>query len=85
MSTELRPCPGCEVLLPEIDGPTHRYIRASAGCWATYEKLLEKEAGDFRYMNSHQRTVDAYCVQHPGIPSPQATEDYTPHVNGSCP
>jgi hypothetical protein len=48
MSTELRPCPGYEVLVPEIDGPTHRYIGASAGCWAAYGKLLEKEAGDFR-------------------------------------
>lgn len=42
MNTELRSCPGYEVLVPEIDGPTHRYIEASAGCWAAYGKLLEK-------------------------------------------
>jgi hypothetical protein len=30
----LSPCPGCGALFPPHDGPTHRYIGASAGCWA---------------------------------------------------
>jgi Family of unknown function (DUF5946) len=30
----LSPCPGCGALFPPYDGPTHRYIGASAGCWA---------------------------------------------------
>lgn len=32
----LSPCPGCGALFPPHDGPTHRYIDASAGCWALF-------------------------------------------------
>jgi len=68
--------------VPEVDGPTHRYIGASPGCWAAYGKLSEKEADDFRYMRSHQMTVDAYCAQHPGTPSPQAIRSVAVHLVG---
>jgi hypothetical protein len=30
------PCPGCGVFFPEVEGPTHRYMGASAGCWALF-------------------------------------------------
>lgn len=30
----LSPCPGCGALFPNFEGPTHRYVGASAGCWA---------------------------------------------------
>jgi hypothetical protein len=30
----LAPCPGCGALFPPYDGPTHRYVGASAACWA---------------------------------------------------
>lgn len=30
----LSPCPGCGALFPPYDGPVHRYVGASAGCWA---------------------------------------------------
>ena len=82
MSTELRPCPGCGAFVADIDGPTHRYIGASPGCWAAYGELSEKEAGDFRFMRSHQMIVDAYCVQHPGKPSPQAIRSVAVHLVG---
>ena len=29
-------CPGCGALVPDIDGPTHAYLGASAGCWAAW-------------------------------------------------
>jgi hypothetical protein len=32
----LAPCPGCGAFYPPYDGPTHRYIGASAGCWALF-------------------------------------------------
>lgn len=32
----LSPCPGCGALFPPCDGATHRYIGASAGCWALF-------------------------------------------------
>jgi hypothetical protein len=35
-SSELSPCPGCGALFPPHDGPTHRYLGASAGCWALF-------------------------------------------------
>jgi hypothetical protein len=82
MSTDLRPCPGCGALVPEVNGPTHRYIGASPGCWAAYGELSGKEAGDFRYMRHHQLTVDAYCAGHPGTPSPQAIRSVAVHLVG---
>ena len=82
MSTELRPCSGCGAFVADIDGPTHRYIGASPGCWAAYGELSEKEAGDFRFMRSHQMTVDAYCMQHPGKPSPQTIRSVAVHLVG---
>ena len=32
----LAPCQGCGALFPPYDGPTHRYIGASAACWALF-------------------------------------------------
>jgi len=32
----LIPCPGCGALFPPHDGPIHRYIGASAACWALF-------------------------------------------------
>ena len=34
----LSPCPGCGALFPDFEGPTHRYIGASAGCWALFNR-----------------------------------------------
>jgi hypothetical protein len=36
----LSPCPGCGALFPEIEGPTHRYVGASAGCWALFNRTV---------------------------------------------
>jgi hypothetical protein len=47
--TELTPCQGCGVLFPPYDGPTHRYIGASAACWALFNTsvvLRNPEATD---------------------------------------
>jgi len=80
----LRACVGCGAFVPDTDGPTHRYIGASPGCWQIYGEVLEKEAGDFRFMRHHQLTVDAYCAQHPGTPSPQAVRSVAVHLAGLC-
>jgi hypothetical protein len=79
---DLRACVGCGAMVPDIEGLTHRYIGASPGCWAIYGELSEKEAGDFRLMRYHQLTVDAYCAQHPGVPSPQAVRSVAVHLVG---
>lgn len=60
----------------------HRYIGASPGCWTIYGRLSEREAADFRYMSHHQLTVDTYCAQHPGKPSPQAVRSVAVHLVG---
>jgi hypothetical protein len=39
----LTPCPGCGALFPESDGPTHRYVGSSAGCWALFCSLTTKD------------------------------------------
>jgi hypothetical protein len=57
----LRPCPGCGVLLPESGGEIHRYIGASPECWTAFGEVSEKEYGDFRCARVHGLTVDAYC------------------------
>ena len=78
----LKACVGCGAMVPDLEGPTHRYIGASPGCWAAYGRLSEKEASDFRFMRYHQLTVDAYCVQHPGEPSPQSIRSVAVHLVG---
>jgi hypothetical protein len=35
-NSALSPCPGCGALFPPHNGPTHRYIGASAACWALF-------------------------------------------------
>ena len=78
----LKACVGRGAMVPDLEGPTHRYIGASPGCWAAYGRLSEKEASDFRFMRYHQLTVDAYCVQHPGEPSPQSIRSVAVHLVG---
>ena len=36
----LTPCPGCGSLFPPFEGPTHRYIGASSGCWALFNWMV---------------------------------------------
>ncbi len=81
MREKLRPCIGCGALVPEIDGPTHRYLGASPGCWAVYGEVLGKEYADYaRFAPVHRLTVDAYAAQHPGTPSPQAVGSVGVHL-----
>ena len=84
MNQNLQACPGCAALVPVVDGPTHRYIAASPGCWALFGEVPEKEYGDLRYARVHGLTVDAYCAQHPGEPSPQAVRSVAVHLVGLC-
>jgi hypothetical protein len=43
----LTPCPGCGALFPPFNGPIHRYIGASAACWALFNScVVLKDPGD---------------------------------------
>src|SRR4051812_19320736 len=71
------PCIGCGGLVPDIEGPTHRYIGASPGCWAIYTEL---NAGSLPPSPRSALAVDAYAVQHPGVAGPQSTASVWTHL-----
>ena len=74
------PCIGCGALVPQQDGPTHRYMESSPGCWAIYCEVLAQEYSDIAFATAHRLTVDAYAVQHPGTPSPQSIQSIGVHL-----
>jgi hypothetical protein len=67
--------------VPDEDGPVHRYMTASPGCWRIYTEL------GARGMPATPRsplTVDAYAVTHPGVPGPQSTPSVWIHLLALC-
>ncbi len=36
-------CFSCGALVPDIDGPVHRIVDSSAGCWAIFGEVLARE------------------------------------------
>lgn len=69
-------CPGCDALVEDIDGPTHRYIGSAAACWAAYNEL--------QLRGLQQYAVDTYAAQHPGVPGPQARRSVAKHLMSLC-
>jgi hypothetical protein len=51
----LSPCPGCGALFPDFEGPTHRYIGASAGCWALFNWSVTARGPDATGMIAQSR------------------------------
>lgn len=74
------PCPGCEVLLPIVAGPTHAYIGASPACWARFGEVLAREYQEPAWFRAHQITVDAYAAQHPGVPERRSVQSVALHL-----
>ena len=77
-------CKGCGAPVPDVAGPTHRYMESSPGCWAIYGEVLAREYSDPAYGVMHRLTVDAYAVQHPGRPSPQTIQSVAIHLLRLC-
>lgn len=77
----LVPCIGCGGLVPDVDGPVHRYMDASPGCWRAYTELL---VGVLPPSPLAPLTVDAYAVTHPGVPGPQSTPSVWIHLVTMC-
>ena len=67
-------------MVPDIDGPTHAYLGAPAGCWAIYCQVLAKDYSDAGYFASHQLVVDTYSVQHPGTPERRTIQSLAVHL-----
>ena len=81
MINDLERCPDCGALTPRVEGPTHRYLGASPGCWAAYGEVLDLEYQDYTsYAPVHRLGVDAYAAQHPGAPSQQAIASVGVHL-----
>ena len=74
-------CVGCGGVVPRVDGPVHRYMTASPGCWRAYTELL---AGGLPPSPASGLTVDAYAVTHPGVPGPQSTPSVWTHLLTLC-
>jgi uncharacterized protein DUF5946 len=74
-------CVGCRGRVPDIDGPIHRYMTASPGCWHAYTSLM---AGELPPSPEAGLAVDAYAVTHPGVPGPQSTPSVWIHLVTLC-
>ena len=74
-------CVGCHGLVPDVDGPIHRYMTAAPGCWQAYTGLL---GGGLPPSPAAGLCVDAYAVTHPGVPGPQATPSVWVHLITLC-
>ena len=77
-------CIGCGGEFPDIDGPTHRYMESSSGCWAAFGQVLEREYSDPTYMEVHRLSVDAYAVQHTGTPCRHSIQSVGVHLIRLC-
>lgn len=78
------PCFSCGGSFPDMEGPTHRYMLSSPGCWATYGEVLAREYEDRGYFAVHRLTVDAYAVQHPGSTDRQSIQSVGLHLVRLC-
>lgn len=75
------PCPGCGVVVPPAEGPTHPYIGSSPGCWALFTELTATGAGP---AVPGQLLVDTYAIQHPGVPERRAVQSVCAHLISVC-
>ena len=76
----LEPCPDCRALLPPSNGAVHRYVGASAACWELFAALNNAGEPPLAPSPLNGLLTDAYMVQHPGVPSPQAIQSVAVHL-----
>lgn len=77
-------CFSCGGHYPDIDGPVHRYMDSSSGCWSVYGEVLAREYSDPAYFDVHRLSVDAYAVQHPGKTDRQSIQSVGLHLVRLC-
>lgn len=68
----LSPCPGCGALFPPYEGPVHRYVGASAGCWALLNWDVMTAGQDMTGLVSQSRIPDNNIP----VPEPADTPKY---------
>ncbi|MEX1296190.1 MAG: DUF5946 family protein, partial [Candidatus Limnocylindrales bacterium] len=71
---------GCGAKRPAIDGPTHPYVGASSACWTQF--------GEVNWVlpptTFGRLVVDAYMLQHPGVPERRSVQSVGVHLVGLC-
>ena len=77
-------CPGCGALVPDIDGPTHAYLGASAGCWAAWGAFQARSFASPAIAAVQPLAVDVYAVQHPGLAERRAIQSVWVHLVSLC-
>ncbi len=77
-------CFACGGVFDDVEGPVHRYMSSSPGCWAAFGEVLAREYSDKTYFEVHRLSVDAYAVQHPGSPSRQTIQSIGVHLIRLC-
>jgi hypothetical protein len=79
------PCFVCGALVPDIEGPVHKYVPSSPGCWRTFGEVQADEMTRFRYPPAHRLVVDAYMAQHPGDGTDRRDrQSVFVHLTGLC-
>jgi len=79
-------CRGCGALTPDITGPVHAYVDASAGCWQMYSELqdwknsLMSDEG----LTTAQHLVDSYAAQHPTNIGRRNRQSVAVHLMSLC-
>jgi hypothetical protein len=73
-------CPDCNAPISNLDGPTHEYMGAPAGCWKIFGEVLAREYSDREYWAVHRLTVDAYAAQHASGDDPRQVQSVTVHL-----
>lgn len=59
-------CIGCAGHVPDVDGPTHPYMRSSPGCWRLYGEISVHTYGKSNPTAARSSFMDCYAAQHPG-------------------
>jgi hypothetical protein len=77
-------CPGCGLVVPATDGPTHEYFGSSPGGRPLFRRAVGREFSDPAYFAVHQVTVDTYAVQHPGRPERRSVQSVGLHLMTLC-
>jgi hypothetical protein len=81
----LAACFVCGAPVPDINGPVHKYVPSSPGCWRTFGEVQADEMTRFGYPPAHRLVVDAYMAQHPGDGSDRRDrQSVFVHLAGLC-
>jgi len=84
MPVTISTCCGCGSVLADTSGQAHPYVASSPACWAAYGELLSRSYEDAERRRVHQMLVDAYAVQHPGVPGRRSAQSVGLHLMTLC-